>query len=66
VDLVVEGALTAMLALGSGSRAEAFASCSGSTVKVVAGARNTLHLLTSTRQHGVTLASGPQSTQVAL
>ncbi len=38
VELVVEGTLTAMLALGSGSRAEAFASCSGSTVKVVAGA----------------------------
>ena len=38
VDLVVEGALTAMRDLGNGSRAEAFASCSGSTVKVVAGA----------------------------
>jgi hypothetical protein len=40
VELVVEGALTAMLALAAGARAEAFASCSGSTVKVVAGARN--------------------------
>ena len=39
VDLVVEGALTAMLALGCGARAEAFASCSKSSVKVVAGAR---------------------------
>jgi site-specific DNA recombinase len=29
VALVVEGALTAMLALGSGSRAEVFASCPG-------------------------------------
>ena len=38
VDLMVEGALTAMLALGSGARAEAFASCSGSSVKLVAGA----------------------------
>ena len=40
VELEAEGALTAMLALGSGSRAETFASCSGSSVKVVAGARN--------------------------
>ena len=40
VDLVVEGAITHMIALGAGARAEAFASCSGSTVKVVAGARN--------------------------
>jgi site-specific DNA recombinase len=38
VELVVEGALTAMLALGSGARAKAFAGCSKSTVKVVAGA----------------------------
>jgi site-specific DNA recombinase len=35
---LVEGALTAMLALGNGTGAEAFASCSGGTVKVVAGA----------------------------
>jgi site-specific DNA recombinase len=37
VELVVEGALTAMLALCSGARAKAFAGCSKSTVKVVAG-----------------------------
>ena len=43
VDLVVEGALTAMLALGSGARAEAFSRCSKCTMKMVAGARNTLH-----------------------
>jgi site-specific DNA recombinase len=38
----VRADLAAMLALGSGSRAEAFASCSGSTVKLVAGARLSL------------------------
>jgi hypothetical protein len=40
VDLVVEGALTTMLALASGRRAGAFAACSGRSVKVVVGARN--------------------------
>jgi hypothetical protein len=34
-----------MQALGSGARAEAFAFCSGSTVKVVAGARNHRELM---------------------
>ena len=37
VELVVEGALTAMLALGAGAKSEVFASCSGNSVKVVAG-----------------------------
>ena len=60
VELVVEGALTPMLARGSGSRTEAFASCSGSSVKLVAGARNTLHLLTEARVPQRSARSIPQ------
>ena len=41
IDLLVEGALTAMLALGPGTRAEAFASCSKITVKVLRGRATT-------------------------
>ena len=45
VELEVEGALTAMLALGSESRTEAFVGRSGSSVKVVAGAGNRRELI---------------------
>ena len=38
VELAVEGALAAMLALAAGARAEAFSRCSKSTAKLVAGA----------------------------